>query len=116
MSLRVRLQTQGFLGTYPTVERSGVTWTYMGHRNKQPPFPELPWTRVTESHLTVSKRRQDSNYLQAIEGGIDSSHVSFLHSTLTSPHEVARIIRGNAGYLAGDKHPHFEVLRTDYDS
>jgi hypothetical protein len=31
------------------------------------------------SHVYISKRWQESNYLQAMEGGIDSSHVSFLH-------------------------------------
>jgi hypothetical protein len=100
--------------TYPTVERSGVIWAYLGPPDTQPPLPDLEWTRVPERHLYVTKRRQDSNYLQAIEGGIDSSHVSFLHSTLTSPDEVARIIRGRARYLAADRHPRFEVLQTDY--
>jgi nitrite reductase/ring-hydroxylating ferredoxin subunit len=99
---------------YPAVERSGVIWTYMGPRDKQPPLPELEWSCVPESHVLVTKRRQDSNYLQAIEGGIDSSHVSFLHSTLRSSEGVPRIIRGRARYLAADRHPHFEVLQTDY--
>ena len=31
------------------------------------------------AHRVITKRWQESNYLQAVEGGIDSSHVSFLH-------------------------------------
>src|SRR6266446_206387 len=34
---------------------------------------------LPSSHRVTTKRWQESNYLQAIEGGIDSSHVSFLH-------------------------------------
>ena len=37
-----------------------------------------PWCRP--SRRFISKRLQECNWLQAMEGGIDSSHVSFLHS------------------------------------
>src|SRR5579875_3195404 len=39
---------------YPCVERSGVVWTYMGPREKQPPLPDLEWLLVPESHVFVS--------------------------------------------------------------
>jgi len=48
----------------------------MGPPDQRPPFPEFEWTLVPVSHRYVSKRLQESNYLQAMEGGIDSSHVS----------------------------------------
>ena len=52
----------------------------MGPPELKPPLPGFEWTTVPHSHRFVSKRTQDCNYLQAMEGGIDSSHVSFLHS------------------------------------
>ncbi len=68
------------LNSYPCVELGGVIWTYMGPSDKQPPLPEFEWALVPDSHRYVSKRIQENNYLQAMEGGIDSSHVSWLHS------------------------------------
>jgi len=67
------------LKSYPCVEAGGVIWTYMGPPAEQPPQPAFEWVGLPRSHVFLSKRWQESNYLQAMEGGIDSSHVSFLH-------------------------------------
>ena len=70
--------------SYPTVERAGLIWAYMGPKDLSPEFPELEWTRVPVSHLYVHKVFVDGNYLQTMEGDIDSSHAPFLHSNLDS--------------------------------
>jgi phthalate 4,5-dioxygenase len=64
---------------YPCVERAGIVWAYMGPSDSRPAFPELEWCLLPESHRFVSKRLQECNYLQAFEGGIDSSHVAWVH-------------------------------------
>jgi phthalate 4,5-dioxygenase len=64
---------------YPCIERGGIVWAYMGPPEHQPAPPELEWCTLPDSHVYVSKRLQQSNYLQAIEGGIDTAHVSFVH-------------------------------------
>ena len=64
---------------YPTQEMGGVIWAYMGPKEKQPPLPSFEWTRQPETHRHVSKGLQECNWLQALEGGIDSIHTSFLH-------------------------------------
>ena len=64
---------------YPCVERGGLVWAYMGPADKQPAPPGLEWCTLPASHVYVSKRLQQSNYLQAIEGGIDTAHVSYVH-------------------------------------
>ena len=74
---------------YPCTERGGVVWTYMGPADP-PPLPDLEWTLLPADHVFASKRIQDCNWFQAMEGGIDSSHISFLHApldhaTATSP-------------------------------
>src|ERR1700686_3050748 len=66
------------LKSYPLVKRGPVLWTYMGPPDKQPPLPEWEFATVPAEQTFLSKRLQDSNWLQAMEGGIDSSHVSFL--------------------------------------
>jgi hypothetical protein len=83
----------------------------MGPPEHQPPLPELEWATLPESHRYVSKRIQESNCLQAMEGGIDSSHVSFLHRF--DLHTDAWL--GNpasADYLK-DLAPKFEVAESD---
>jgi len=67
------------LKSYPCVERGGVVWAYMGPPEERPPLPNFEWVHLPPSHRVTTKRWQESNYLQAIEGGIDSSHVSWLH-------------------------------------
>ena len=68
------------LKSYPLIERGGILWAYMGPPELQPPFPEFEWATLPAAHCYNTKRLQECNYLQAMEGGIDSSHVSFLHS------------------------------------
>ena len=67
------------LRSYPLVEHGGALWTYMGPPELQPPLPEFEFAMVAPKQRFVSKRFQDNNYMQAMEGGIDSSHSAFLH-------------------------------------
>jgi phenylpropionate dioxygenase-like ring-hydroxylating dioxygenase large terminal subunit len=63
---------------YPCVERNGIVWTYMGSRPSPPPVPE--WLPNLDSDCQVWMRLQESNWLQALEGDIDTVHAFFLHS------------------------------------
>src|SRR6266704_1459759 len=55
------------LKSYPAIERGDVVWIYMGPPELKPAPPELEWVRVSAERRFVSKRLQESNYLQAIE-------------------------------------------------
>jgi len=98
---------------YPAAERGGVIWVYMGPPDTRPQLPELEWTRVPENHRLVSKRIQECNYLQNVEGEVDSSHVSFLHSTVDETRDLSRT-GGVAGNIVFDRAPRFNVKTTDY--
>jgi phthalate 4,5-dioxygenase oxygenase subunit len=63
---------------YPTKVQGGVIWVYMGNRSDAE-IPAFEWSRVPFANSTVTKRLQRTNWAQAVEGGIDSAHVSFLH-------------------------------------
>jgi phthalate 4,5-dioxygenase oxygenase subunit len=97
---------------YPCVERAGIIWTYMGPADKQPPLPELEWALLDDDHRFVSKRWQESNYLQAMEGGIDSSHVSFAHRFNIDDDPMHAGTEG-LKYLKADTRPKFEVAESD---
>jgi phenylpropionate dioxygenase-like ring-hydroxylating dioxygenase large terminal subunit len=99
------------LKSYPLVERGGVLWTYMGPPEKQPPLPEWEFAMVKPAQRFVSKRLQECNWLQAMEGGIDSSHVSFLHSGELNRDPLFKGSKGNQ-YNLGDMKPVFEVVES----
>jgi phthalate 4,5-dioxygenase len=103
---------------YPCVERAGVVWVYMGPREVPPALPELEWMSVPDSHRIVSKRVQFTNYAQALEGEIDSSHLGFTHSRvrdhLPSSPEIDQALPSASRYARQDRHPRFDVLDTDY--
>jgi phthalate 4,5-dioxygenase len=106
---------------YPTREYGGFIWVYMGPRDRPPELPKLEFARVPDGHRYVSKRMQETNYLQAVEGGIDSSHSNFLHASLEAfrltDSYVEKVKKSNnlrAKYHLLDKAPWFTVKKTDY--
>jgi phthalate 4,5-dioxygenase oxygenase subunit len=93
------------IGAYPTWEGGGMIWTYMGPPEHQPPPPDYELVRAPATHRYVSKTFEDCNWLQALEGGLDTSHSSFLHN----------LDLKNKAYLRNaDTAPRLEVERTPY--
>jgi len=65
---------------YPCLERNGIVWTYMGSaRDRPPPLPNLGWAMVEPKQRGALRYQRACNWLQAMEGDFDSSHLSFLH-------------------------------------
>jgi phthalate 4,5-dioxygenase len=99
------------LKSYPLVERGGVLWTYMGPPETKPPLPEWEFATVPAAQSYMSKRWQECNWLQALEGGIDSSHVSFLHRSDLESDPLFKGAKGNK-YNLSDAQPYFEVVES----
>jgi phthalate 4,5-dioxygenase oxygenase subunit len=95
---------------YPCVERAGVVWTYMG-TGAPPALPALEWLDLPENYHVAGKRVQVSNWVQAMEGEVDQSHVSYVHSS--SDRLTSRLVDE---IRAADKHPRFEVVDMPYGS
>jgi phthalate 4,5-dioxygenase len=99
---------------YPTREAGGVIWAYMGPQEIMPELPQLEWTLVPQNHVYVHKRFQHCNYLQNVEGEVDSSHVSFLHREFR-PEKFNTAIAGQVLLAqAKDTAPQFLVQETEY--
>ena len=65
---------------YRTAERNGLVWVYMGpHQDAPPPLPDIEANLLPESEISYSFIHRDCNWLQALEGDIDTSHFGFLH-------------------------------------
>jgi phenylpropionate dioxygenase-like ring-hydroxylating dioxygenase large terminal subunit len=98
--------------SYPMVEEGGILWAYLGPPALQPPLPRFAWTQVPASHRHVSKVIQESNWLQGLEGGIDTSHAPILHRLITNDSKRPGFKPGQP-FVRG-KAPTLVVDLTDY--
>jgi phthalate 4,5-dioxygenase len=65
--------------SYPVREWGEMIWAYMGPADAVPELPDLEMALVPASHRYVSKKWQDCNWVQALEGSIDTAHFTFAH-------------------------------------
>ncbi len=99
--------------SYPAVARGGIVWLYMGPAEHQPELPQFEWSLLPDGQRVATKRLEECNWAQAVEGGIDSSHISFLHRNLADLNPDAPKTL-HQKYAAGDRSPSFTIKQTDY--
>jgi phenylpropionate dioxygenase-like ring-hydroxylating dioxygenase large terminal subunit len=95
---------------YPCVERGGLIWAYLGPRGTPPPLPDIEPNLLAGSTLQIYQR--ECNWVQALEGDIDTCHTVFLHlghvaADDTAPGTWAR-------YALSDRAPRYEVADTEF--
>ncbi|HZR98988.1 MAG TPA: Rieske 2Fe-2S domain-containing protein [Chloroflexota bacterium] len=88
---------------YPCHEAAGLVFAYLGPPGTQPLFPRYEWTDSPTGHTFVVKSLIDNNYLQSLEGEVDSAHTAYLHRTFGAP-----------GLTQQDGAPTYETESTDY--
>ncbi len=110
---------------YPAREHGGMIWAYMGPPERMPKLPAMEVALVPPSHRYVSKKWQDCNWVQAMEGSIDTAHFSFAHLTfdkqededldiqrhLASP--MSRMSFDHVRWIADDPRPVIKVNAHD---
>jgi phthalate 4,5-dioxygenase len=64
---------------YRVQEQAGLILVYMGPRETAPALPGLQALGMDGEELSIWCLQRHSNYLQAMEGDIDTSHLGFLH-------------------------------------
>jgi phthalate 4,5-dioxygenase len=91
---------------YPCMERAGLVWAYMGPPEHKPEFPDLEWTRVPDSQRYISRHIQECNWLQAVEGGFDTPHLTYLHAGDVKLYKKVatayEVIPTDFGFVVGD--------------
>src|SRR6266850_26947 len=65
---------------YPVREAGGLVWVYLGPAAQMPAFPRWPFFELTAAHLLPVYAVVNCNYVQIIEGLVDSSHLTVLHT------------------------------------
>lgn len=104
---RSRFKDSVKIKAYPCKERNGIVWTYMG-KDAPPPLPNFEWNMVPEENVVVTFRIQECNWLQALEGEIDSAHAPILHGRADEEGFI------NQWRAAADLRPLFECVRQDF--
>jgi phthalate 4,5-dioxygenase len=76
-------------GAYKAVDRNGILWVYMGPRQDDPPpLPKVEATLLPEDQVDMFFMMRSCNWMQALEGDIDTSHFGFLHVGHLDPDNV----------------------------
>jgi phenylpropionate dioxygenase-like ring-hydroxylating dioxygenase large terminal subunit len=119
-------------GAYPVREAGGLGWVYLGPPGTEPSFPAFAWADASPDELMISEMIMDCNWMQVLEGSIDSSHVAILHldtlATMGSgPRSVGsfdfagepwdldmQVPTGGSGWPSQDNAPRIEVENTPF--
>jgi phthalate 4,5-dioxygenase oxygenase subunit len=96
---------------YATQERGGIVWAYLGPRQQPPPLPDLEANMEPGAEQVVRATQIDCNWLQSMEGDIDTTHVGFLHyGGLKAEDQPPGSF---SEYQLRNKTAHFEVIDTE---
>ena len=100
--------------SYPVREWGGMVWAWMGDPARAVDLPRVEWALVPDSHRYVSKKLQECNWAQALEGAIDTAHFTFVHRNLTPPPTHLSVYADKrAAWIDADGAPYYEVLEHD---
>ncbi|MEA2639966.1 MAG: phthalate 4,5-dioxygenase [Chloroflexota bacterium] len=97
--------------SYPARERGGVIWIYMGPQERIPELPELEWARVPADQRDVWRVTNEANWLQMIEGDLDTCHSMFLHSAVDPS---ALLLTSRRFEQTSDRAPRISLKQTDW--
>ncbi|MCH9675439.1 MAG: Rieske 2Fe-2S domain-containing protein [Gammaproteobacteria bacterium] len=103
---------------YPTREFGGIVWAYLGPQNPSlPEVSQLEFGTLPSAQRYVSKKLQECNWAQTIEGGLDTSHFSFLHmpapSVPSNENPDAPADAQRLRWIRNDPMPQFSILEHD---
>jgi nitrite reductase/ring-hydroxylating ferredoxin subunit len=67
------------LRTYPVHESGGIVWAYLGPRETMTPFRDFGTESLPPERVYARKQLAMCNWIQTMEGNLDSAHISWLH-------------------------------------
>ena len=101
--------------TYPVRESGGLLWAYLGPKDKEPAFPKWPFMDVDDAHRINAYAVNNCNYVQVIEGLVDSSHLTVLHASgLARTNGADLDFAKKTSHMQFDASPQIEADETDF--
>ena len=96
---------------YRAAERNGILYVYMGDAARVPPLPDIAALHIPESEANISFVLRNCNWLQGLEGDIDTSQLNFLHygSQTIEDFEPTSVARFGAIH----RDPEYKVAETE---
>ena len=95
---------------YPTHERNGIVWAYMGPREVPPPLPEIEHTLMNSDITRITMIHRPCNWMQGWEGEMDTVHAAFLHGGASKAEDFEP---GSFNYYQyRERTPRFSVIDT----
>ena len=120
-----RLMPRAAIHALTVEERGDLIWAFFG---ESPPLPDFEFLAMPAEQRFVSKKFQQCNWAQAVEGGLDTSHFSYLHAGIYEGEKASLIDAGKRPttkatsespnqsrfrWLIEDGSPRFSVLEHD---
>lgn len=99
--------------TYSAAEWGGYIWVYMGPPEAKPPLPEFEWATLAPEQRWQRKWHYGANWMQGLEGELDTCHTSFLHRIDDSA-TLSPGLKESVSNWAKDGMPKLDVRDTDY--
>jgi len=109
---RQRFEDKVHAKAYKVTERAGLVWVYMGARAEAPPMPAIEATLLDAAEIDLMFVQRECNWLQALEGDIDTSHFTFLHVGSLQPEQIddSNMMK----YQVTNRAPEYQVADTDW--
>ncbi len=101
------------IGAYPVREQGGLLWAYLGPAAVMGDLPHFAWMDVPDDYRYTGRWLQRSNYAQAVEGELDSAHLSSLHQPIAGPENVPAA-SSFGRYMREDRAPSWIVRDEPY--
>jgi phthalate 4,5-dioxygenase len=98
--------------SYRVQEAAGLIWVYMGTQEQAPALPMHEALFVPEQDLTITVLQREANWLQGLEGDIDTSHFGFLHAGHVKAEDFEE---GHpARHTVENRAPEYKVTETEW--
>lgn len=111
---RRSFQTKIKAKAYSCRDVNHMVWIYMGPRAEPPPFPVFEVNTLPASHVGKPLiMMEEANWLQNLEGDLDSNHLDWLHRRLQADSRKPKL--GMRGFWNSDRRaPRLDVVPTEY--
>ena len=97
---------------YRTAERNGLIYVFMSDAQELPPLPEVDPALAAREDIHLQFELRECNWLQAVEGELDTSHVGIMHFGAVEASGFHQ--DQHQKYLVANRAPEYQIEETEY--